>query len=443
MKPTKKKTGASPAATFIRLAYEFTAASRTRTSHAIEAAVQAAIVGHMRFDENDFQRLHNHGTEGGIWLGRYLLENTRERWYSQAAAVGNTSALRALETWIGRPRYVCDGVVLHEGAQFRLPDAIHDDNRGGWVTVTSFSDDGKYLNLRPQNDESYVRCRACGQERRVTEDEPGTDKKRKRLRALGTELTKHEKARVKVLGMAFEQQMPEGQTPRLREFAGKLISEHAARADLQRLAKLKIGEEMTVQVNAETVTLRRITCLTHDILATEFGLNRRCYFTDKQKAPLVALGLLTRGTSQFGSIEDHIADAGRERLRALSNAADLEALDGIEGRRRQQEAQRQQAEEEAKARNAGRVQALLRSYSDEELATVVTRGDSLAARNCEIGTDSWIRRHAPGRTEMTVRELIELDGGQNTTNLQALIRIGLARVARRQGARRASREESD
>jgi len=72
------------------------------------------------------------------------------------------------------------------------------------------------------------------------------------------------------------------------------------------------------------------------------------------------------------------------------------------------------------------VDRLLSSYTERQLAVIVRVADSRAAGNCRIGTASWIERHAKGRTEMTVRELVMLDG--HDWNVKAAIRQALRRV---------------
>lgn len=425
----------SQAMRLLHLVYDTVEASRRRSGYALSHAMESAIAGHIRFGADDLILASKHPDEGGICLRRYLGETCEERWYSQAVETGHKTAMRAIERWIGRPRFLYDGKVLHAGARFHLPDAISEDNRSGWVEVTSFSDDGRFVNVRAHGESLYRKCPECGGYAKTKPEEAAADpttKRRRQFRLAFRDLDRQERARQKVLGMAFE---AEGEEPPLREYSGKLIAEQCRRA-LPEIARIEMGRAIVVTPDVPgtaPLTLRRIGYLSHDLLKDTEREALDYQQLHDQASTLGAMvrdGLLAQGPHQYGSPSYVLTEAGRTRLRALSSAAERSALDDRQAaaERIEEEAVRRRAEQVAC--NAHWVAARLAEYTEADLAAVVSVEDSIAAGNCRAGTSRWIAEHAPGAKSMTVRELIELDGGQNDMNVRALIRAGLARASR-------------
>lgn len=421
------QTPESPALQMLRQMANLTKCSDRRNGYALRKIVEAAIEGGLRFDSDDLIIASKHSRDGGFTLLSYLGEDAQETLYSRAAADNHRTAMLAIEKWIGRPRFVYDGKVLTHGSSFRLPDAVGDGNQGGWVRVTSFSEDGKYVNVKAREDVAYRKCPGCERhvELPVPEGAPKS-KGRKLIRLAFRDLDKQERARRAIVGRAFE---AHDNDPPLREFEGKVIATEF-RASLPALANLEIGDEITVtpdRPSAAPMTFRRIAYLTHDIL-NDAERDAISYYDDETKLLLPLLvrdGLLAPGLVRYGLERHVLTDAGRARLRDLSTTTRRNEIDGRAA------AQQKEGQSATEARKA-RVAPLLAEFTETELATVVTSRDSIKAGNCQTGTKEWIAAHAPGRSSMTVRELIEADGGRNPANIRALIRIGIARAARRQ-----------
>jgi alkylhydroperoxidase family enzyme len=402
---TTEASKESPALLLIRLAYEVSRGSTRRTGYAVSHAVKAAIDGMVRFNPGDLTLLSKHSRDGGISLQFLIGTGCAETWYDQAVGLGHATAMTAIERWIGRPRFVFEGKVLCSSSQVRLASAITEENPGGHVHVSSFSDDGKFVNFSHEEiDHEQARCVLC---RSYDGREDPKPSRIRRYRLSWKELDRLEKARAKVASMSFESP---GTDPALREFAGRLIAEQC-RGRILDIAKLELGESIEVGNDVgERVTLRRIAYVTHDALDKAHGSYGHHVYGDDAEARLYRR-MLADGLVRFDGSCYFLTDAGAARLTSLTAAA-INAL--------------RLAEED---RESARRQPS-REYTAAELATVVTVADSAQAGNCETGTAHWIARHAPGRTEMTVKELLALDGGRNRFNVSALIRAGLARAAR-------------
>lgn len=434
-----KAGGLSPAMRFIRMAFDLAnagSASWRRVGYVVRGAVTGAIEGALRFNPSDFTLLDQPRADGGVSMFRMEGEGKHEEWYSLAVENGHATAMTALERYLKRKRYVIDGKVLKVGQQFRLAAAITDGNPAGWVCVSSFAEDGSYINVhadrddRDEDDDESVdrKCPLCRQWKGYERDEEKRTRGRRRFKVKWVDIDAVEKARAAVCKMAFE--VP-GDDPMLREFAGDVVAERM-RARLRDIATLKLGDELRVvdefQNRTREFVLRRIDVRTHDLLQSmsgggEWGHSPHEKADQKKAEKLVEMGLALRHErwSQWDR-KYVITDAGRARLRLLT-AAEVNA-------RRDAEEERTRASREQEARrreqaNAGR----MANYTEEQLNAVVTFADSIAAGNCQTGTQAWIDRYAPGRTEMTVRELLSLDAGRNTWNVDALIRAGLARAS--------------
>lgn len=431
------QTPESPALQMLRQMANLTKCSDRRNGYALRKIVEAAIEGGLRFDSDDLIAASKHSRDGGFTLLSYLGEDAQETLYGRAVADNHRTAMLAIEKWIGRPRFVYDGKVLTHGSSFRLPDAVGDGNQGGWVRVTSFSEDGKYVNVKAREDGAYRKCPGC--ERHVELPAPEgapKSKGRKLIRLAFRDLDKQERARRAIMGRAFEARDSD---PALREFEGKVVATEF-RASLPALAKLAIGDEVAVtpdRPGAAPMTFRRIAYLTHDVL-DDAEKDSISYYKDETKKLLPLLvrdGLLATGRDGHGRERHVLTDAGRARLLELSAARRRSEIDGRAA------AQQREAQSAVEVRKA-RVAFLLAEFTEADLATVVTARDSVVAGNCQAGTRDWIATHAPGRSSMTVRELIEADGGRNPDNIRALIRIGLTRAARRTGQRNDEEEVS-
>lgn len=434
--------GLSPAMKFIRTAFDLAnagPASWRRVGYAVRGAVEGAINGAMRFNPGDFVVLDQERAKGGVSMFRMEGEGKHEEWYSLAVESGHATAMTALERYLKRKRYVIDGKALKVGQQFRLAAAITDGNPAGWVSVSSFSEDGTYINVHANRDDQGEdeddeespnrKCPLCQQWKGYERDEEKRTRGRRRFKVKWVDIDAVEKARAAVCKMAFE--VP-SEDPALREFAGSVIAERM-RARLREIAVLQVGEELRVTDEFENRTreflLRRIEMRTHDLLESMNGSGTWGYSphekaTRKNAEKLVAMGLALRHEQWSDWHPKYvITDAGKARLRLLTSAESNARRDAEAQRAEADRARDQRRREEAE-------QARLSRYTEEQLNTVVTFADSIAAGNCQTGTQAWIDRYAPGRTEMTVRELLSLDAGRNTWNVDALIRAGLARAAK-------------
>lgn len=438
VKESEKAGGISPAMKFIRMAFDLAnagPASWRRVSYAVRGAVEGAISGALRFNPGDFVALDQERAKGGVSMFRMEGEGKHEQWYSLAVDNNHATAMTALERYLKRKRYVIDGKVLQVGQQFRLAAAITDGNPAGWVSVSSFSEDGTYINVSADrddrdedDDESPDRkCPLCRQWKGYERDEEKRTRGRRRFKVKWVDIDAVEKARAAVCKMAFE--VP-SEDPALREFAGSVIAERM-RARLREIAVLQVGEELRVTDEFENRTrefvLRRIEMLTHDLLESMNGSGAWGYSphekaTRKNAEKLVAMGLALRHEQWSDWHPKYvITDAGKARLRLLTPAETNARRDAESRREEADRARDQRRREEAE-------QARLMRYTEEELNTVVTFADSISAGNCRTGTQAWVDRYAPGRTEMTVRELLAIDAGRNSWNIDALIRAGLARA---------------
>lgn len=468
-----KTKAESPALTLLRFTYENASTSRRRIGYALCNAMEATIEAGMRFDPDDLVTASKNRYEGGFGLSSYLNQDVGEDWYTKAVKAGHATAMTAIERFLRRPRFVYQSEVIHlgrgydadgerGGTRIRLAEAITEDNQGGWVYASSFSDDGKFVNFMASNCRPLVKCHVCGEYSRKTEEEKianiaghSTPKARRRTyRMAWKTLNERERARVAVQDRFYEATSADYEAPSLREYTGRVLLASVQGALLD-LAKLKLGEEIALTPggdDATPVVVKRIAYVCHDELkrcekAGEDGCHVTNWHYERSEwnrfARMLEDGLVTVNESHYTDRE-HVCyyvltDVGRERLYRLSGAREVAEMNArTQARQRQAEAVVCERVEEIRteparraAREAARAETIARlkaEYTEEELATVVTRADSLAEDgNCATGTDNWIARHG-GRTEMTVRELLELDGGENEFNVRWIIRRGLERA---------------
>lgn len=398
----------SPALRMMSLALSGNASSR-RAGYAIDHAVQAAIHARLRFDPDDIRELRP---------GRLLNQGVADDWYRLAVNEKHSSAMTAVERFIGQPRYTYNDEVLHVGHTFRWPPAITDENPAGWATVISFAADGQSMKCRASGGKAQrprAECAVCGS-MLYGEKVPQKGPVRPFYTITHKQLAAIERARQLVLEMSFEVQ--DGDS--LREYIGANLGNTWRDQNLIALAKMKVGDSISVEGIG---TLTRIAFRTHDALALvglpEGRRHEREYSYERnegtgeieaQVRQLVDAGLATtrdeehrhEGRLLYVLVHVTLTEAGRRRLIALTPVGNLDAVEraGLDRR--------------------------LSSYTERQLAAIVRVADSRTAGNCRIGTASWIERHAKGRTEMTVRELVAIDG--DNWNVRAAIQQALRRV---------------
>lgn len=483
---TEKTKPESPALSLLRATLRACKASDRRVGYALRDAVEAAIHGGLRFDPEDLVTATRHPRDGGLSLGSYTGREINEGLYGLAVGNRHLGAMTALERVLGRERCTVDGKVLRVGSQVRLGELVSKKNPGGWARVGSFSPDGKYVNFVAQAHEgerySRPRCTTCRQEIREHLDFEGNTLRRweaeqeaeesgpKRHRVTVAALREREVDRRAVLKMFFESP---GEDPQLREFSGPLIVD-SIRTAVGQVAKLKVGQEVTVRHDdGREAVLRRVAYLTHDGLAAARDgsyVSEEKYSRGtcvKEMEVLVRDGLVTAREATPYSHSYALTDAGKVRLELLTPESERERrrqkereeaeavarrqreqaewaarqereqaewavrreaqrADEEQARRDQQEAAELAAQDtpfdQARLSPAAGLGGLTESLTEEELDLKVTRRMARAAGNCATATDDWIASHAPGKTEITVRELLALDRNRNPDNVAAIVR---------------------
>lgn len=149
-----KKDKISPVRQLLSLVWgqslKATGHSWERLNHSMYAAMQLAINAGMPFEADDFSAAMNE-FRAGYWFG----ETGGESLYTLAVQTGNLSAAQAYEAWKGRPPFIVDDVdpgwnrsfahTTGKRARGRVAVGFSFPWQGHDVTVTSFSDDGRYL----------------------------------------------------------------------------------------------------------------------------------------------------------------------------------------------------------------------------------------------------------------------------------------------------------
>ncbi len=443
----------SPALTFLRHALDQTRTSNRRCGYAIDHAMQAVIVGHIRMESDDltramksYQRYARTDEEkSGLSISCWLGEGTLERWYTLAASSKNATVLTALERVLNRKRVVVEGEILHLGARVRLPEAVSEGNLGGHCEVSSYSKDGLHVNFLYRKDGHFdsdsIECRTCRQTRHV-----GSESKH-RIKVPVATLVAREKARIAVMGRTYEVENPTSDPP-LREYAGKALVD-AYRGRIVEIAALGVGEEVRVGADGERegLVVRRIAYRTHDALARAargeaFGTHRG--YRGSEPDTIEDLGLMAKDGLVVPQPHDEhssfarfaITEKGRERLDALSTQREREAAQAKRAREREteQEARQRLTELAEQARTLTAAEASRQTgmhLLEADLDREVSFQDSRTVGNCREGTMAWISQHLPGvdpfKDKITIRQLVALDAGKNRINVNSIIRFVLRR----------------
>lgn len=443
----------SPALALLRQAVEATRASDRRCGYAFDHAMRAAIQGHVRFSPDDLVRAREHyqsyartdEERAGLSLYRWLGEGSIEHWYALAAEARHATALTAIERFIGRQRVLVEGKILHKGARLRLPEAVYADNLGGHCEVSSYSKDGLHINFLYRVDGHYdyekIVCRVCRHGYSVGEAT------KRRLKIPVATLVEREKARGEVMKRCFEVENPSAD-PRIQEFAGGALVD-AYRGQVVALAKLDVGQEVCLGADGarDALTVRRIAYRTHDALARaargeSFGEHRG--YRGQEQDTISNLSQMAKDglvvplprESYSAFAQFVLTEKGRERLDALSTRQVREAAQAKRESERETEAEarRRLAAIARRARSLTAEEASHQtglSLTEADLDREVRFRDSRAVGNCQEGTTAWIAQHLPGadphKDIITVRQLLALDGGKNSINVNAVIRFVLRR----------------
>jgi hypothetical protein len=108
-----------------------------RLNGALHGALEAAIIAHLKFDEDDFDSISHH-FRGGYWMGNSDGGVCGERYYNLAVKCGHTPACISFEKYAGRT-----AVLWAE--KVKTPSRLHIGERFTWegllVTVTSMKQD--------------------------------------------------------------------------------------------------------------------------------------------------------------------------------------------------------------------------------------------------------------------------------------------------------------
>jgi hypothetical protein len=113
---------------------------------ALGHALANAIAAHLRFDVDDFKRLHA-DFRGGYWMGAGDGSHLGESFYTRAVEGGHDSAARSFESWAGRP-------PVRWSEEVKTPGRLHVGREFTWQ--------GQAVKVTSMREESLVAC-AYGQ----------------------------------------------------------------------------------------------------------------------------------------------------------------------------------------------------------------------------------------------------------------------------------------
>lgn len=230
----KKKQQRSAVLQLLDLVYAVsnkgTSHSYERLNHAMRNALELAVGAGFEFDEGDVAYILGPNYRSSYWVG------SSDEWiYSQAIAVGNSSAIASYELAKKRQAIIADDVDLHcdrnhylhmSGTRQRERICVGATftYRGQTLTVTSFASDSSYANAC-----SYVN-RKVSKRFKITRDDIIADrserKERNKILALLKDVGDKEGTTaeiVKALGVKTTQDYAKLDIEKIRNVASKFI----------------------------------------------------------------------------------------------------------------------------------------------------------------------------------------------------------------------------